>query len=68
MKYQDTSQGPSMPELVARPSYAKDREQTSLGRSPGFWLQSLLILPSHSIVEQWLHLFHEKGRDAHQLQ
>jgi hypothetical protein len=50
-----------MPELVARSSYAKDCEQTSSGRSPGFWLQSLLNLPSHSIVEQWLHLFDENG-------
>jgi len=38
-----------MPELAARSSYAKDHEQTSSGRSPGFWLQSLLILPSHSL-------------------
>jgi hypothetical protein len=49
-----------MPELVARSSYAKDREQISSGRSPGFWLQSLLIQPSHSFLEQWLHWFHEK--------
>jgi hypothetical protein len=46
-----------MPELLARSSYAKDCEQASLGRSPGFWLLSLLILPSHSDMEQWLHLF-----------
>jgi len=34
---------------VARSSYAKDVEHTSLGRSPGSWLQTFLILPSHSI-------------------
>ena len=34
---------------VARSSYAKDGEHPSLGRSPGSWLQSLLILPSHSM-------------------
>ena len=35
--------------LAARSFYAKDREHTSLGRSPGSWLQALLMLPSHSI-------------------
>jgi len=34
---------------AARSSYAKDREHPSSGRSPGSWLQSLLILPSHSM-------------------
>jgi len=29
------------------PYNAKDREQSSSGRSPGFWLQTLLISPSH---------------------
>ena len=47
--------------LAARSSYAKDREHTSPGRSPDFWLQALLILPSHSISEQWLDLFSERG-------
>jgi len=53
---------------VARSSYAKDREHTSPGRSPGFWLQALLILPSHSIAEQWHNLLNERGWVAHQLQ
>ena len=40
---------------VARSSYAKDGEHPSSGRSPGSWLQSLLILPSHSIANSgWL--------------
>jgi CHASE1-domain containing sensor protein len=43
--------------LAARSSYAKDREHTSSGRSPDFWLQALLISPSHSNSEQWLDLF-----------
>ena len=34
---------------AARSSYAKDGEHPSSGRSPGSWLQTLLILPSHSI-------------------
>ncbi len=34
---------------AARSSYAKDGEHPSLGRSPGSWLQTLLILPSHSL-------------------
>jgi hypothetical protein len=34
---------------AARSSYAKDREHPSSGRSPGSWLQALLILPSHSM-------------------
>jgi len=54
--------------LAARSSYAKDREHSSLGRSPGFWLQSPLILPSHSIAEQWLYLFSVRGWATHQLQ
>jgi len=29
------------------PYNAKDGEQNSSGRSPGFWLQTLLISPSH---------------------
>ena len=33
---------------AARSSCAKDREHTSSGRSPGSWLQTLLIQPSHS--------------------
>jgi hypothetical protein len=42
---------------VARSSYAKDGEHPSLGRSPGSWLQSLLILPSHSMQNSgWLSL------------
>ncbi len=41
--------------LATRSSYAKDGELPSLGRSPGSWLQSLLILPSHSISNSgWL--------------
>lgn len=40
---------------AARSSYAKDREHPSSGRSPGSWLQTLLILPSHSIQNSgWL--------------
>jgi hypothetical protein len=43
--------------LAARSFYAKDREHPSLGRSPGSWLQALLILPSHSIQNSgWLSL------------
>jgi hypothetical protein len=34
---------------AARSSYAKDREHASSGRTPGSWLQTLLILPSHSM-------------------
>ena len=34
---------------AAHSSYAKDLEHSSSGRSPGSWLQALLILPSHSI-------------------
>ena len=34
---------------ATRSSYAKDGEHPSSGRSPGSWLQALLILPSHSI-------------------
>jgi hypothetical protein len=34
---------------AARSSYAKDGEHPPSGRSPGSWLQTLLILPSHSI-------------------
>jgi hypothetical protein len=49
-----------MPKLAARSSYAKDCEHSSSGRSPGFWLQPLLISPSGSIGEQWLNLFHIK--------
>jgi len=30
---------------------AKDREHTALGRSPGFWLQTRPILPSHPRVD-----------------
>jgi len=42
---------------AARSSYAKDCEHPSLGRSPGSWLQTLLILPSHSIQNSgWLSL------------
>ncbi len=42
---------------AARSSYAKDREHPSSGRSPGSWLQTLLILPSHSIQNSgWLSL------------
>jgi hypothetical protein len=42
---------------AARSSYAKDGEHPSLGRSPGSWLQSLLILPSHSMQNSgWLSL------------
>ena len=47
--------------LAARSSYAKDREHTSSGRSPDFWLQALLTSPSHSISEQWLDLYNERG-------
>lgn len=47
--------------LAALSSYAKDREHTSPGRSPDFWLQALPISPSHSISEQWLDLFSERG-------
>jgi hypothetical protein len=40
---------------AARSSYAKDGEHPSSGRSPGSWLQTLLILPSHSIQNSgWL--------------
>ena len=39
---------------VARSSYAKDYEHISSGRSPGFWLLTLLILPSHPISESGL--------------
>ncbi len=42
---------------AARSSYAKDREHPSSGRSPGSWLQTLLILPSRSLLEQWLALY-----------
>lgn len=35
---------------AARSSYAKDCEHTSPGRSPDFWLQTPLILPSHSFA------------------
>ncbi len=42
---------------AARSSYAKDREHPSSGRSPGSWLQTLLILPSRSHLEQWLALY-----------
>jgi hypothetical protein len=47
--------------LAARSSYAKDREHTSPGRSPDFWLQALPIMPSHPNSEQWLNLFSERG-------
>src|SRR5438270_51962 len=33
--------------LMLSPLNAKDREPISLGRFPGFWLQALLISPSH---------------------
>ena len=33
--------------LAPRSFDAKDREQTKLGRSPGFWLQTHLFSPSH---------------------
>ncbi len=33
------------------PHAAKDREQNSQGRSPGFWLQTPRILSSHPHVE-----------------
>ena len=42
------------PCLAARSFYAKDHEHISLGRSPGFWLQTLLVSPSHSILNSGL--------------
>ena len=46
---------------AARSSYAKDREHSSSGRSPGSWLQTLLCLPSHSIQNGgWLSLSGEE--------
>ena len=41
--------------FAALSSDAKDDEHTHSGRSPGFWLQTLLMQPSHSHNrEQWL--------------
>ncbi len=37
--------------VLVRPFDAKERQLTSSGRSPDFWLQALLISPSHHLQD-----------------
>src|SRR5579859_1008476 len=53
---------------AARSSYATECEQTSPGRSPDSWLQTLSTVPSHSFANSGMISSLGRGWAAHQLQ
>ena len=50
------------------PYDAKEHEQTPQGRSPGFWFQTLHILPSHRCLDSGCVPHPVRRRVAHQSQ